>query len=266
MDGALVTVIIISAAVAFFIFRAWRQRPIKPVGSADVKLSSSPPAPVAPANREPSPPPPLPVPEEDRLAQEAAEMNAHWDEERRAVERTHYDEMQPIKEKLAKARQLVDKSGVGDAARDILRIMWHWPSWSKRDDWKMPVPVEGLDGGRTPRHKHGGREGSWLSWTFDGEQYQLELTINPNYTGDAADIGDLKLTVGGEPVMHLDVSQRLGDEYDSWGVFGVSAFKAGPWMVRLNDLAGRLRIADRQGLRDHEKLFYGEKAGKIELE
>jgi hypothetical protein len=68
--------------------------------------------------------------------------------------------------------------------------------------------------------------------------------------------------------MHLDVVQRSrpGAEYSSWGVTNVSAFKAGPWMLQLNELAGRLRIADQQWKREHEKQFYGEKAGNIELE
>lgn len=66
--------------------------------------------------------------------------------------------------------------------------------------------------------------------------------------------------------MHLDVSSRLSDEYCIWRVFGVSAFKAGPWMPQLNELAGRLRIADEQWKRDHEKQLYGEKAGNIELD
>lgn len=66
-------------------------------------------------------------------------------------------------------------------------------------------------------------------------------------------------------VWTLDVSQDFNSEYDEWKVYGVSAFKAGPWMAQINDLAGRLEIADRQWLRDHDKKFWGEKAAQIEL-
>lgn len=253
MDDTLLTVLVVGAAVAFFFIRNWRRHSAEPASHAI---------------REPVPPPPPPAvqSEEERLAQEAADVQARWDSEREAIEDAHDDEMWSIREKLEKAKQLIEKSGVGDAACDVLRIMWHWPSWSKRDDWKMPVALDGLDGGKVARNEFGGREGTWLGWNWDGEAYRLELTVSPNYTSADFDTGDLKLSVGDEPVMHLDVSQRLGDEYDKWRVFGVSAFKAGPWMAKLNELAGQLRIADRQWFRDHEKSFYGEKAGKIQLD
>ena len=71
---------------------------------------------------------------------------------------------------------------------------------------------------------------------------------------------------GDELVMHLGVSQRIDREFAPWRVFGVSALRIGPWMSRLNEIAGRLRIADGQMRRDHDKTFYGEKAKNIELD
>ncbi|MCB2228391.1 MAG: hypothetical protein KQH53_17055 [Desulfarculaceae bacterium] len=204
--------------------------------------------------------------EDERFAKEAIEAHERWERERQAVEQAHYEEMRPIKEHLEKARQLVIESGVGEAACSILRIMWHWPSKSERDDWQTPIPVDGLDGGQIPRREHGALGGKSLGWTWDGDTYQMALEIRKNYTDDDFETGDLRMWVADAMVMHLDVSLQLSDGYDSWRVFGVSAFKAGPWMAQLNELAGRLRVAEGQGLRDYEKEFYGEKAKKIDLD
>lgn len=209
--------------------------------------------------------PPVFESEEERLATQAAEVKTHWDEERRKVENSHYAEMKPIRRKLEKAKALVENSGVGNSACAILRIMWHWPSWSQRPDWKMPFSLEKLSGGEPTDEVQSTRRGKWLEWSWAQHLFRLELTITPNYVGAGTNIGHLKLSVDGEMTIELDVSQDFNSEYDDWKVYGVSAFKAGPWMAQLNDLAGRLEIADRQWLRDHDKKLWGEKAAHIQL-
>ena len=79
---------------------------------------------------------------------------------------------------------------------------------------------------------------------------------NSSAFDDDLDTGDLRLWVDGELVMHLDVLERVGVQYDRWTAFGVSVLRPGSWMLRLNELAARLRIADEP---------YGEKAKNIEL-
>jgi hypothetical protein len=66
--------------------------------------------------------------------------------------------------------------------------------------------------------------------------------------------------------MHLDVTQRIADESDRLRVIGVSALRAGPWMSQINELAGQLRIADQQQVRNHERTFYGKKADDIKMD
>ena len=175
--------------------------------------------------------------------------------------------MEPIKDRLEKARHLVDTSGVGAAACDILGMSGQWPALSQSGDGGPPFTVGPLEQGRTPRHPHGGREGEWLGWTMDAMPYRLELTVSPRYgSADLSELGDLRLWQGDELVMHLDVLQRIDREFAPWTVFGVSALQVGPWMPQLNEVAGRLRIADGQGRRDRDKTFYGEKAKNIELD
>jgi hypothetical protein len=195
--------------------------------------------------------------EDEVFARHAAEAAERLVREREAVERAHRDAMQPIREKLQKARKLINESGVGDAACTTLRVMWHWSSWSKRADWSPPLLVENLDGGERPSSKDG-RPIKWLEWTLAGTQFRLEHEASQS-------IGHLRLHVSGEEVLELEVSQKPEDEYDRWVVFGVSAFRAGPWMTQLNEWAGKLRIVDGQFMREYDLQYYKNIASKIEL-
>lgn len=256
MDVNFLTFAILAAVVIYFVIRSRRSQ--KNVPTAETIPETIPPMPAQAA-------PPPSLPEEERLALEAAEVKSYWDEERRRAESSHIAEMKPIQSKLEKAKTLVETSGIDGSACAILRIMWHWPSWSQRPDWVMPINVELLSGGDLAPEGHSVRSGKWLEWSWGQQVFRLEMTISPNYVGGDTNLGKLTLSVGSELVLQLDVSQRLESEYYDWTVFGVSAFKAGSWMAQLNELAGRLEIADRQRMRDHDKKFYGDKAAQIEL-
>lgn len=245
MSSTLLTIFILGMVI-FLVYRANRKRPDGFGTQAHTESI-----------------PTVPLSEDERLAGAAADAQARWADEFRAVEKAHSESMLPIKDKLEKARQLVTRSGVGDAACDILRIMWHWPSWSKRDDWKIPMPIAGLDGG-----KYDGQQGTWLGWNWGNVPFRLESTVSASsyMPEDSSILGDLKLIVDGDLVMYLKVKQQLGDEYDTWRMYSVDALKAGPWMAQVNELAGRLRIANSQRYRDTERNSLVEKAQKIELD
>jgi hypothetical protein len=169
-----------------------------------------------------------PISEQERLVQEAAEVRARWDEEREALDRAHYDK---LKEKLLTDRRLMDESGVGDAACDILDILWD-----------MPFPLEGLKRDETPEG-----QGRWIGWTWDGQPFRLELNDRK---------GDLTLSVGKELVMQLAVNrEHVHGVYSRWRVSSVQHFQVGSWMVDLNEIAGRLRIEQGKRRRDFLKIL-----------
>jgi hypothetical protein len=230
MDDVLVIVGLIAIAILFASCTP-RPRPRRPKPIRSVAL-----------------PPPLPRDKGEEEPQTAeAGVRGGWERKLEEVEEEHANEIATMQDRLAKARGLVSKSGVDFAACDILRMIHHWPSLLATDDGQRPAPVGLLDEGRTPAKRQGAREGKWVGWSWDGVPYRMELSVNPNYSSDFdddLDTGELRLWEKGELVMHLDVFKRVEVQYDQWTVFGVSALRAGPWMLRLNELAGRLRIAD----------------------
>ena len=146
-----------------------------------------------------------------------------------------------------KARDLVRKSGVDSAACDILGLIQYWPNVREANNGQPPLPFGAMNEGRMPAQRRGERDGRWVSWLWNGIAYRMELRMSPDNSSvfeDDLNIGDLRLWVDGEAVMHLNVLKRAEVQHDRWTPFAVSALRPGSWMLRLNELAACLRIAN----------------------
>jgi hypothetical protein len=196
--------------------------------------------------------------EEDFYAQQASETAERWRQKQNEIERQHHVAMRPVQEKLERAKKLVKESGVDKACASLLEIMWHWPSWSKRDDWKVDVGISDIFG------SDNNTDDKEICWSEDGAHYKLHLKTS-RYSHDSSRYGDILLFVNEILVLELDVSQELEDEYSRWRPFGVSAFRAGPWMVQINDLEGRLRASQQESLRANNLKYYSDKARNIDV-
>ncbi len=185
---------------------------------------------------------------DELAAEKAKKMTRKWDREKLDVDAAHNNEMEEINEKLVRAGKLVKESGVEDACLDLLRIMWHWPSWSQRDDWELPVEIQIMRGGEQNEEAEIDKREDRLpiQWEWNGSQYGLTLIRFLGYPSEGQ-TGDLKLEINGELILELSVYQKdgpPGNEYNTWGCIGVNALTAGDWMSDIVDLAGQLRIAD----------------------
>jgi hypothetical protein len=149
---------------------------------------------------------------------------------------------------MAKARDLVSKSGVDSAACDILGLIRYWPSVLDANKGQPALPFRAMNDGRMPAQHRGERDGRWVNWLWDGIAYRLELWMSPENSAafeDDLNIGDLRLWVDGEAVMHLNVLKRAEVQHDRWTPFSVSSLRAGSWMLRINELAACLRTANQ---------------------
>ena len=204
--------------------------------------------------------------DEARFVAEAALVRDRLRQKQLEAEKTHAAELRSTKARLHRAIQLVEESGVGESATDLVEILWHSPSRYEKDLSQEPLVVQGLDGGEIADSQKSSPSGRWLGWTEGNQHYRLELTVTSNFMKDEIEFGHLRLTCDGTLVLDLDVSQRIGGDYSQWRVFGVSAFRGGPWMVRLNELAGCARIVRDEQRRQTDKKYYIDKAKNIELD
>src|SRR5689334_13426049 len=60
--------------------------------------------------------PPPPKSDDDRFAEEAAAAREKWAATHDSIDAQHDAELEPMRDKVAKARALVNESGVGEAA------------------------------------------------------------------------------------------------------------------------------------------------------
>jgi len=198
------------------------------------------------------------------IAREAAEVFVHWDRERDSIERAHHEEIRSMLERLDKARQLVEETGLRTAVCDMLRIMWSWPAWLAHNDWRPPMLIDQLTCGAA-EETEAEHEVRWFRWRLHEERYRLSLELRPGRAADGGKRGDLRLWVGNTLVLHLDVTRGEADPSDTWSVTDVSALDPGYWMVSINEFAGRLLIANQRMLQDYEFSYFDEKARKIAI-
>ncbi len=230
-----------------------RQSPKSTSGDQQSELEAKVPAPI---EVQPS--------DEEHFVTNAEAEKERWQQEQLAIAQVHSKKMGAIREHLDRALKLVNSSGAGTSACEILGVIWHWPSWSRQENWDMPLLIEGLEGS-TFDEDGSTEQGQWLAWKWHEYNHRLELTIRADYVGSASRSGDLRFFVDNELVMHLDVSQRPQAEYYTWKHYGVCALKPGIWMTHINELAGRLTILDGQSRRDYEEKLFGERARNVEL-
>ena len=98
------------------------------------------------------------------------------------------------------------------------------------------------------------QDGAWLNWVDDGARFRLELDKRLNrFTLFVEDHNVLCFDASGDPKLgHL----KAGD---------VVSFRAGDWMMRLNDAVGEVRIADLKALHSEESDVFGQKMQKIKF-
>jgi hypothetical protein len=207
---------------------------------AIVFASLVPPVRIRPSNvtKPVSIPPPLPSSAGDQQAKSIGSLG---------VQGSEPEEIDDVA--MAKARDLVSKSAVDSAACDVLGMVQNWPTEVEAHSGQPSLPFGAMSEGRMPAEHVGARDGRWVNWSSNGIAYRLELWADPNNAGafeDDLQIGDLRLWVDGEAVMHLNVAKRAEVQHDRWAPFGVRSLRAGSWMLRLNELAAYLRTANER--------------------
>ena len=112
------------------------------------------------------------------MAAEAAKVQEQWGNKLEEVEEAHENEMEPIAGKwLEKAEELVEKSGVGSAACDIIGMRGGWSVLSQASHGQPPIPVGPLEQGRTPIISTVAGKAIGLLGRGRGIPYRLELTV-----------------------------------------------------------------------------------------
>ncbi len=190
--------------------------------------------------------------QEENYAQRAASAALESKRRMEEMQREHDRAMHSMQKRTRRAQELVDNSGIAEAACELFLIVRRWHrDWLRRERSGTITPERLI----LPPHLHQlviDQEGAWLNWTDDGAHFRIEFDKSlGRFTIFVEDHNVLCFDASGDPNLgHL----KAGD---------VVSFRAGDWMMRLNDAVGEIRIADLKALHAEEFDISGEKMERI---
>jgi hypothetical protein len=168
---------------------------------------------------------------------------------------------------IREAEGIVRQSGLGAAlAPTIIGEIYHWPSWSQRDDFLKWVhfPAEQIT---ASEKKEGTETTKGILFTYQGQRYGVRFIDGGSFSlpdGDSAQHGIVDFVVDGETVLGLNISQDQ-EEYSKWTWFNLYAFKPGPWTKQLIEIAAHIEQGKRRSLSEYHEQDVLKRAKNIKL-
>lgn len=159
------------------------------------------------------------------------------------------------------------QSGLGAAlAPTLIEHIYHWPTWSKRDDFLKWVhfPATDVAASETKKEKETIRG---ILFSYEGQRYGVRFIDEGSSSGPDGEPfhhGTVDFVAKGETVLGLNVSQDM-DEYSKWRWFNLYAFKAGPWTRHLVEIAAHIEHGTRKSLSEWHENDVIERAKNIKL-
>ncbi|MEE8439088.1 MAG: hypothetical protein V3S07_05825 [Micropepsaceae bacterium] len=189
---------------------------------------------------------------EENYANRAASASLESKRRMEQMQREHYSAMQSMQKRSRRAQELVESSGVSDSACELFLIARRWHrDWLRREREGTIAP-ERLVLPENLEQLVIDQDGAWLNWVDDGAHFRLELDKRLNrFTLFVEDHNVLCFDASGDAKLgHLKARD-------------VVSFRAGDWMMRLNDAVGEIRIADLKALHADEFDVFGQKMENI---
>ena len=178
-------------------------------------------------------------------------------------------EAQQARQLIQKARDLIRRSGIGDALTILLEEVKYWPTWSERDDLVKSVhfPATDIHAKKESKEEPFKRTTTTTVYFMYGDQpYGLVFEDRgPSYLpeGEPSMKGTLDFIAEDAVVLSLNVSSDADGH--EWHWFDLNALNIGPWTKDLLEIAAYINIATKDSLRHFNEKSDIDKAKKIRL-
>ena len=199
-----------------------------------------------------------------------AEMLAEYrrDYETRLQSRPNI-EAQQARQLIQKARDLIRKSGIGDALTLLLEEVKYWPSWSQRDDLIKLVHFPATD----IRAREESKEEPFkrattttVSFMYGNKPYGLVFEDRgPSYLADGEPIRNGTLDFIAEDAVVLSLNVSNDADGHEWHWFDLNALNIGAWTKDLLEIAAHINVATEDSRRHFNEKSDIDKAKKIRL-
>lgn len=140
------------------------------------------------------------------------------------------------KKKIEAADRLVSETGLDNALLTLLKEMWHWPSWSQREDFSeykyLDVNLINAEEDKTEKE-----DLKRIKFEYSGNEYLFEFIEDRSYF-DGTKWGRIILTIGDHQLISLRVYHDLDrhGEYDDWSKLSVDGLQPGEWITHIIEM------------------------------
>ena len=203
-------------------------------------------------------------------SEELAEMLAEYrrDYETRLQSRPNI-EAQQARQLIQKARDLIRKSGIGDALTLLLEEVKYWPSWSQRDDLIKLVHFPATDiraREETKEEPFKRATTTTVSFMYGNKPYGLVFEDRgPSYLADGEPIRNGTLDFIAEDAVVLSLNVSNDADGHEWHWFDLNALNIGAWTKDLLEIAAHINVATEDSRRHFNEKSDIDKAKKIRL-
>ena len=199
-----------------------------------------------------------------------AEMLAEYrrDYETRLQSRPNI-EAQQARQLIQKARDLIRKSGMGDALTLLLEEVKYWPSWSQRDDLIKLVHFPATDiraREETKEEPFKRATTTTVSFMYGNKPYGLVFEDRgPSYLPEGEPIRNGTLNFIAEDAVVLSLNVSNDADGHEWHWFDLNALNIGAWTKDLLEIAAHINVATEDSRRHFNEKSDIDKAKKIRL-
>ncbi len=181
----------------------------------------------------------------DRLAAALAAYQADFEKKLKSQPNPDAGE---ARQRIKRAEDLVRQSGLAKALEVLLEHTKHWPSWSRREDFKKWV---GFPVGEVQEHRDEGKfdstKNTIVCFTYQDDQYGIVFKDKGGISlpdGEIYHSGTVEFVASGDTVLGLNITQEHNEYTSDWRYSGVYALKMGSWSKALLEIAAYIRAHD----------------------
>jgi hypothetical protein len=164
------------------------------------------------------------------------------------------------KQKIAKATEFARQTGVDKALCVILGEIWHYPTWSQREDFgeHSKIDLNDISGNVTKTER-----GDVKLINFGYNEQKFSIVLEHGYYHDGSPRGHITLTVSERPVFSMSVVQSDGAEYYAWNPGEIDRLEIGPWVPQIVEMEEKIEVAREKWYRDLHINLIKDQAAKL---
>ena len=162
--------------------------------------------------------------------------------------------IESAKEKIAAAERLVSESGVDRALLRILEEFWHWPTWSKRDDFRNYCNIE-AENLTAEAFKSEEKEGIRVTFDYHKSHLTFVFLEAKSYAPDYTKYGTVTLLEDERPVVVISIyhDPEKHREYYQWSRLSTEQLSPGEWMLRVVEMQVEIEATVNTQIRELQR-------------